>query len=172
MNGTGRFGVLFFDDPLYIKIFLVVCLIILAFYLFFLQGKLFILWLKLANKFKRSGKIAVGPHQVASSIEPAPTTSIPQDPSSMTVASPNSFAKETASVEKEPVSVPSKSHQPILIDSGSKLPDSFDEKESSHMKEVVDRIKKRYRYAEKKIKLLKVLWIVLMILTAVYIITE
>ncbi|MCK7486346.1 MAG: hypothetical protein MZU97_12925 [Bacillus subtilis] len=51
-SGIGRFGVLFFDDPFTSTAFLVACLVFLAVYLFFLQGKLFILGFTLGSEIR------------------------------------------------------------------------------------------------------------------------
>lgn len=155
MSGFGMFGVLFFDDPVIIKIFLSACLVFLAVYLFFLQGKLFILGFSLARKSERIHRIKTRPQTVATSIR--------------TVSAPPADA--SPAVPEPPLATAPDIHPPVLIDAWSRVPTTVDEKETTHRAKVVDRIRGRYLTAEKKLKLLKVLWIVIAVLTVVFIIT-
>lgn len=146
------FGFVIFDDPVYVKIFLGVCLLVLAVYLFFLQGKIYFLGLSLPRKYRSSSRI----------------TPLLSANGSFTAIDTNEKSAVDGSVVAEKTSNElSDICQPIMTNKR----ESVFPAELIHRSQVVDQIKNNYLGARKKLRLLRFLWIIIAILTAILMIT-
>lgn len=151
-----RTGIIFFDNELYIKLFLTICLAILAIYLFFLHSKVtyWKMWLSrqlLKNKqYKFSRKMS---RKKIAGLQQSPIVSNPN----LELVFSDAEHPET----KEPVETTSSN--PAKIETNPE--------EEEQLKHIIDRILKRNTNNEKKLRLLRILWIVLVVLTTFFIIT-
>jgi hypothetical protein len=151
-----RFAIVFFEDHLTIKIFLVICLFFLAVYLFFLHSKITFWRAWLSRKIPNNRQ-----PKLFRKINIEKKSTLAQS----SIVTRNVFEPVSDDVENQK---PNGSENQ-LSNNETKIENENDEK--AHQKAIIDRILHRNNVIEKKLRVLQILWGVLVVLTLIFIFT-